>query len=148
MEALWPLLAGVKPEDPPIREALPPRELPVLDEGDADDFWKPLGELPMPPSSTTVEVPTSQGEIPVDMEVEPVDAEMPGLDFEGDDQMLKRIALTQQEEEYLAFLRRDALFNGERFGEVQAGTGSVPLEFQITFGPRGPMDEADSASSD
>ena len=44
-KALWPLLAGVKPEDPQIREALPPRELPVLDEGDADDFWKPLGEF-------------------------------------------------------------------------------------------------------
>ena len=83
VEALWPLLAGVKPEDPQIREALPPRELPVLDEGDADDFWKPVGELPAPPSSTTVEVPMSQVEVPVDMEIEPgavVDAEMPGLE--------------------------------------------------------------------
>ena len=63
--------------------------------------------------------------------------------------MLEREALTQQEDEYLAFLRRDALFAGERFGEVQAGAESVPLEFQTTFGqlgmrvevPKGPMDE-------
>ena len=124
VEALWPLLAQ-------IREALPPRELPVLDEGDADDFWKPVGELPAPPSST---VPMSQVEAPVDMEIEPgavEDAEMPGLDFEGDDQMLERVALTQQEAEYLAFLRHDALFTGERFGEVRAGAESVPFEFQI-----------------
>ena len=137
VEALWPLLAGVRPEDPQIREALPPRELPVLDEGDADDFWKPVGELPAPPSSTTVEVPMSQVEVPVDMEIEPgavVDAEMPGLDFEGDDQMLERVALTQQEDEYLAFLRRDALFTGERFGEVRAEAESVPLDDHLHGG--------------
>ena len=64
-----------------------------------------ITELPAQPSSTTVEVRMFQVEAPVDMEVEPgavEDAEMPSLDFEGDDQMLERVALTQQEEKYLA----------------------------------------------
>ena len=50
---------------------------------------------------------------------------MPGLDFEGD-QMLERLAFAQREEEYLAFLRRDAMFAGERFGEVRASEVSAP----------------------
>ena len=58
-----------------------------------------------------------QVEVPVDMEVElSADAEMPDL---------------------VAFLRRDAMFTGERFGEVQASDGSketAPLSFQTTFG--------------
>ena len=65
-----------------VREAPPERELPVLEDADADDFWKPEGDLPKPPSSTAVEVPMSQVEVPVpvDMEVEPADAEMPDLE--------------------------------------------------------------------
>ena len=84
VEALWPLLAGVRPGEPagvpgdPFGRKQPERELPVLEDVDADDFWKPEGDLPKPPSSTAVEVPTSQVEVPVDMEVEPsADAEMP-----------------------------------------------------------------------
>ena len=109
--------------------------------------------MPKPPSSTVVEVPTSQVEVPVDMEVEPsADAEMPDVEEEEDDHMLERLALAQQEEEYVAFLRRDAMFTGERFGEVHASDGSketAPLSFPTTFGqlnmqvevPRGPIDE-------
>ena len=159
VEALWPLLAGVRPGEParlpgdPFGRKLPERELPVLEDVDADDFWKPEGDLPKPPSSTAVEVPTSQVEVPVDMEVEPsADAEMPDLEEEEDDHMLEPLALAQQEEEYVAFLRRDAMFTGERFGEVHASDGSketAPLSFQTTFGqlnmqvevPRGPIDE-------
>ena len=70
------------------------------------------------------------------MEVEPsADAEMPNLEEEEDDHMLERLALAQQEEEYIAFLRRDAMFT-ERFGEVHASDGSketAPLSFQTTF---------------
>ena len=66
--------------------------------------------------------------------------------------MLERLALAQQEEEYVAFLRRDAMFTGERFGEVHASDDSKetsPLSFQTTFGqlnmhvevPTGPIDE-------
>ena len=159
VEALWPLVAGVRPGEPagvpgdPFGRKQPERELPVLEDVDADDFWKPEGDLPKPPSSTAVEVPTSQVEAPVDMEVEPsADAEMPELEEEEDDHMLERLALAQQEEEYVAFLRRDAMFTGERFGEVHASDGSKetsPLSFQTTFGqlnmhvevPRGPIDE-------
>ena len=50
--------------------------------------------------------------------------EMPDLVEEEDDHMLERLALAQQEEEYVAFLRRDAMFTGERFGEVHASDGS------------------------
>ena len=84
--------AGV-PGDPFGRKQ-PERELPVLEDVDADDFWKPEGEVPKPPSSTAVEVPASQVEVPVDMEVEPsADAEMPDLEEEEDDHMLERLAL-------------------------------------------------------
>ena len=144
VEALWPLLAGVRPGEPagvhgdPFGRQQPERELPVLEDVDADDFWKPEGDLPKPPSSTAAEVPTSQVEVPVDMEVEPsADAEMPELEEEEDDHMLERLALAQQEEEYVAFLRRDAMFTGERFGEVHASDDSkktAPLSFQTTFG--------------
>ena len=87
---------------------------------------------------------------PVDMEVEPAaDSEMPELEKE-DDHMLGRLALAQQEEEYVAFLRRDAMFTGERFGEVHVFEGSKETPpFQATFGqlnmhvevPRGPTDD-------
>ena len=69
------------------------------------------------------------------MEVEPAaDAEMPELEEEDDDHMLERLALAQQEEEYVAFLRRDAMFTGERFDEVHASDDSketVPLSFRL-----------------
>ena len=70
---------------------------------------------------------------------------MPELEEEEDDHMLERLALAQQEEEYVVFLHRDAMFTGASDGSKETAL----LSFQTTFGqlnmqvevPRGPIDE-------
>lgn len=56
----------------------------------------------------------------------------PSPNFETDDQMMERIALAHQEEEYVAFLHRDRVADGHRYGEVR--TAHQPLSFQTKFG--------------
>ena len=117
VEALWLLLAGVRPE----------RDLPVLEDEGTDDFFLEAG--------WRLTAPQWKSRRPRSRFLEPA-------------------ALAQQEEEYVAFLRRDAMFTGERFGKVHASDGpeaAEPLSFQVTFGqlkklnmqvevPKGPID--------
>ena len=60
----WQVLDQVNPQMSPVNpfgRKQPERELPVLEDVDADDFWKLEGDLPKPPSSTAVEVPRHGG---------------------------------------------------------------------------------------